>query len=34
MHYDMGATIEVAGPSPYSLKDGVRATVDWMQQHG
>ena len=34
MNYDMSATREVCGPSPYTLKEGVRATVDWMQLHG
>ena len=34
MNYDMSATREVAGPAPYTLKEGVRATVDWILQHG
>lgn len=34
MNYDMSATREVCGPSPYTLKEGVRATADWIQQHG
>jgi len=34
MDYDMTATREVAGPSPYDLDQGVRATVEWMLQHG
>jgi nucleoside-diphosphate-sugar epimerase len=34
MHYNMSATCEVAGPSPFTLKEGVQATVDWIRQHG
>jgi hypothetical protein len=34
MNYDMSATREVTGPAPYTLKEGVRATVDWILQHG
>ncbi len=34
MNYDMSATCEVVGPAPYTLKQGVRATVDWIRQHG
>jgi nucleoside-diphosphate-sugar epimerase len=34
MNYDMSATRDVAGPAPWSLEKGVRATVDWMLQHG
>jgi nucleoside-diphosphate-sugar epimerase len=34
MDYDISATCDVAGPSPYSLKEGVRITVDWILQHG
>jgi len=30
MDYDMSRTVEVAGPSPFSLEQGVRATVDWI----
>ncbi|MGH9607931.1 MAG: NAD-dependent epimerase/dehydratase family protein [Terracidiphilus sp.] len=34
MDYDMSATIEAVGHAPYSLEQGVRATVDWILQHG
>jgi len=34
MNYDMSSTLEVAGPDPYSLKDGVEATVEWILNHG
>ncbi len=34
MVYDMSATQEVAGACPYTIKEGVRATVDWIRQHG
>ena len=34
MNYDISATRDVAGPAPYTLKEGVRATVDWILQHG
>jgi nucleoside-diphosphate-sugar epimerase len=34
MNYDMSATSEVAGPAPFTLREGVRATVDWMLQQG
>jgi nucleoside-diphosphate-sugar epimerase len=34
MNYDLSPTRDVAGPSPWSLDQGVRATVDWMLQHG
>jgi len=34
MAYDMSATCEVAGPAPYTLKEGVRITVDWILQQG
>ena len=34
MNYDMSSTFESAGPDPYSLKDGVEATVEWILQHG
>jgi nucleoside-diphosphate-sugar epimerase len=34
MNYDMSATVSVAGHSPYSLKEGVRITVDWIRRHG
>jgi GlcNAc-P-P-Und epimerase len=34
MNYDMSATVAVAGPSPFSLAQGVQRTVEWIQQHG
>jgi nucleoside-diphosphate-sugar epimerase len=34
MDYDMSATVAVAGPAPYTLKEGVQITVDWIRQHG
>jgi len=34
MVYDMSPTQAVAGPCPYSMGEGVRATVDWIKQHG
>jgi GlcNAc-P-P-Und epimerase len=34
MNYDMSATIAVAGPSPFSLEQGVQRTVEWIRQHG
>jgi nucleoside-diphosphate-sugar epimerase len=34
MNYDMTATREVTGAAPYSLHEGVGATVDWMLHHG
>jgi GlcNAc-P-P-Und epimerase len=34
MVYDMAATQEVAGACPYTIKEGVRATVDWIRRHG
>jgi GlcNAc-P-P-Und epimerase len=34
MVYDMSATQEVAGPCPYTVKEGVRATVEWMKEYG
>jgi nucleoside-diphosphate-sugar epimerase len=33
MEYDMSKTCKVAGPSPYTLEEGVRITVDWIRQH-
>ena len=34
MNYDMSATRDVTGPAPYTLKEGVRATVAWILQNG
>ena len=34
MVYDISATQAIAGPCPYTLEQGVRATVEWIQQHG
>jgi GlcNAc-P-P-Und epimerase len=34
MVYDMSTTEAIAGPCPFTMKEGVRATVDWIQQHG
>jgi GlcNAc-P-P-Und epimerase len=34
MDYDMSATLAVAGPSPFSLEQGVQQTVEWIRQHG
>jgi nucleoside-diphosphate-sugar epimerase len=34
MDYDMSTTCDVAGPAPYTLKEGVYITVDWIRQHG
>jgi nucleoside-diphosphate-sugar epimerase len=34
MSYDMTATREVAGSAPYTLKEGVQITADWILQHG
>lgn len=34
MNYDMSATCSVTGPVPYSLKEGVYTTVDWIRRHG
>jgi len=34
MNYDMSATSNVTGPAPYTLKEGVYTTVDWIRQHG
>jgi GlcNAc-P-P-Und epimerase len=34
MVYDMSATQAVAGPSPYTLQQGIHRTVGWMQQYG
>jgi len=34
MVYDMSATQDVVGPCPFTLKEGVRATVDWIKQYG
>ncbi|HTY24723.1 MAG TPA: NAD(P)-dependent oxidoreductase [Desulfomonilaceae bacterium] len=34
MNYDMSATCDAVGPAPYTLRQGVRATVDWILQHG
>src|SRR3984893_7254618 len=31
---DMSTTQAIAGPCPYTMKEGVRATVDWIKQHG
>ena|SRR5438105_7501710 len=34
MVYDMSTTQAIAGPCPYSMTEGIRATVDWIKQHG
>jgi nucleoside-diphosphate-sugar epimerase len=34
MVYDMSTTQAIAGPCPYTMQEGVRATVDWIKQHG
>ena len=34
MVYDMSTTQAVAGPCPYTMQEGVLATVDWIKQHG
>jgi nucleoside-diphosphate-sugar epimerase len=34
MDYDLSETRAVAGPSPYNMDEGVRATVDWIRAHG
>jgi GlcNAc-P-P-Und epimerase len=34
MVYDLSATLEIAGPCPYTMEEGVRATVDWIKEHG
>jgi nucleoside-diphosphate-sugar epimerase len=34
MVYDMSTTQAIAGPCPYTMKEGVRATVDWIKEHG
>jgi len=34
MVYDLSTTQAVAGPCPYTMEEGVRATVDWIKQHG
>jgi GlcNAc-P-P-Und epimerase len=34
MVYDMSSTQEIAGPCPYTMKQGVRETVEWIKQHG
>jgi nucleoside-diphosphate-sugar epimerase len=34
MVYDMSPTQAVAGPCPYTMGEGVRATVDWIKHHG
>lgn len=34
MNYDMSATCDLTGAAPYTLKDGVRTTVDWILQNG
>ena len=34
MVYDMSATQEIAGRCPYTMKEGVQATVDWIEQNG
>ena len=34
MEYDLSATREVAGPSPYNMEEGVRTTVDWIRTYG
>ena len=34
MVYDMSATQEIAGPCPYTIKEAVQTTVDWIKQYG
>ncbi|MFI5107218.1 MAG: NAD-dependent epimerase/dehydratase family protein [Terriglobales bacterium] len=34
MVYDVEPLQRIAGPTPYSLEDGVKETVDWMHRHG
>ena len=33
-HYPIEKTQEVVGDLPFSLKDGVRQTLEWMTQEG
>lgn len=34
MNYDMSATREVCGLSPYTMEEGIRTTVEWIRRHG
>jgi nucleoside-diphosphate-sugar epimerase len=34
MDYDLSLTTLVAGPSPYTLKEGVQSTVEWILKYG
>ena len=32
--FDMRPIMEISGPLPYSLKDGVERTVEWLREMG
>jgi len=34
MVYDLSATAEIVGPSPFGLDAGIAKTVEWMKVHG